>query len=80
MHTDLSRYVHRDAEIMGGELVFVGTRVPVSHLFDHLRVGITLTEFLSDFPSVTLERATGYLEALYRITEAAIEPVVPAHA
>jgi uncharacterized protein (DUF433 family) len=28
-----------DAEIMHGEPCFVGTRVPVSYLFDHLRAG-----------------------------------------
>ena len=31
--------VHTDPEIMGGVPVFVGTRVPVESLFDHLKAG-----------------------------------------
>ncbi|MBI2226080.1 MAG: DUF433 domain-containing protein, partial [Betaproteobacteria bacterium] len=31
--------VHRDPEILGGTLVFVGTRVPVKILFDYLEAG-----------------------------------------
>lgn len=34
--------VHRDPEIMGGELVFVGTRVPLYNLFDYLVAGDSL--------------------------------------
>jgi len=33
---------------------FYGTRVPVRHLFDYLRTGHTLAEFLDDFPGITL--------------------------
>lgn len=39
-------------EIQSGDPVFAGTRVPVSNLFDYLKSGDTLEEFLSDFPSV----------------------------
>jgi len=44
--------VHRDADILGGIPVFVGTRVPVKSLFDYLEGGDTLDEFLTQFPSV----------------------------
>jgi uncharacterized protein (DUF433 family) len=47
---------------MGGEPVFKGTRVPVRSLFDHLRDGISLDEFLDDFPGVTKEQAQGVIE------------------
>lgn len=47
--------VHSDPEIMGGELVFVGTRVPVYNLFDYLEAGDSLDEFLAQFPSVSRE-------------------------
>ena len=54
--------VHSDPEIMGGELVFVGTRVPVYNLFDYLEAGDSLDEFLEQFPSVTRQQAIAALE------------------
>lgn len=54
--------IHSDPEIMGGEPVFVGTRVPLRNLFDFLEAGDSLDEFLDEFPSVTREQATGALE------------------
>jgi len=54
--------VHSDPEIMSGEPVFVGTRVPVRNLLDYLEGGDTLEEFLDDFPSVTREQAIAFLE------------------
>ncbi|HUP44139.1 MAG TPA: DUF433 domain-containing protein [Thermoanaerobaculia bacterium] len=47
---------------MGGEPVFVGTRVPVRSLFGCLEDGLSLDEFLDDFPSVTREQAIAALE------------------
>jgi len=40
-----------DPEIHSGTPVFVGTRVPVKTLFDHLEAGDSLEVFLDDFPS-----------------------------
>ena len=54
--------VHSDPEIMGGELVFVGTRVPVYNLFDYLEAGDSLEEFVEQFPSVNREQAVAALE------------------
>jgi uncharacterized protein (DUF433 family) len=54
--------VHSDPEIMGGEPVFVGTRVPVYNLFDYLEAGDSLDEFLEQFPSVSREQAIAALE------------------
>jgi len=51
-----------DKEIMSGQPVFVGTRIPVDSLFDHLEAGISLDEFLDDFPSVSKQQAIGLLE------------------
>lgn len=56
------KLVHTDPEIMGGEPVFVGTRVPVQSLFDWLEGGDSLDWFLENFPSVTREHATAVLE------------------
>lgn len=51
-----------DPETMGGQAVFTGTRVPVESLFMHLEKGISLNEFLEDFPSVKQEQAIAILE------------------
>ncbi|MCO6490434.1 MAG: DUF433 domain-containing protein [Phaeodactylibacter sp.] len=44
--------ININPDILGGTPVFMGTRVPVETLFDHLENGISITEFLDDFPSV----------------------------
>jgi len=45
------------ADILGGTPVFFNTRVPVKNLFDYLKGGDSLEEFLVDFPSVKKEQA-----------------------
>lgn len=50
-----------DPEILGGTPVFEGTRVPIESLFDHLEAGVSLNEFLDDFPSVGREQAVAVL-------------------
>ena len=54
--------VHSDPEISGGTPVFRGTRVPVQSLFDYLKGGETLDEFLDQFPSVSKEQALATLD------------------
>jgi len=49
-------------EIMSGEPVFAGTRVPVYNLFDYLKAGDSLDKFLASFPSVSREQAIAVLE------------------
>ena len=51
-----------DSQILGGQPVFKGTRVPIESLFSHLEKGISLDDFLGDFPSVTKEQAVKVLE------------------
>lgn len=41
--------VHSDPEIMSGAPVFVGTRVPLRALIDHLEGGDSLGVFLRSF-------------------------------
>ena len=62
--------VHSDPEILGGTPVFVGTRVPVKSLFDHLEAGDSLDVFLESFPSVSREQAVAALELARSMTEA----------
>jgi uncharacterized protein (DUF433 family) len=58
--------VHSDPEILGGVPVFVGTRVPVQILIDHIQGGATLDEFLEDFPSVRRSQAVQFLDQATR--------------
>lgn len=58
----LEEIVHSDPEIVSGEPVFVGTRVPVRNLLDYLEGGESIEAFLEDFPSVSREQAVGFLE------------------
>lgn len=54
--------IHSDPGILGGTPVFVGTRVPIATLIDHLEAGDSIDEFLADFPSVTREQAIAALD------------------
>ena len=57
-----SAQIVSDLEIMGGTPVFIGTRVPVRILFEHLEAGDPLEVFLEDFPSVTRAAAVQVLQ------------------
>lgn len=57
-----SEVIHTDPEILAGEPVFVGTRVPLKNLFDYLEAGDSLEIFLDEFPDVTREQAVAALE------------------
>lgn len=56
------RVINRDPEILGGTLVFAGTRVPVQTLIDYLTWGESLDDFLDGFPSVSREQAEAFLQ------------------
>lgn len=55
-------YISIDKEILGGNPVFKGTRVPVESLFQHLEKGVPLDQFLLDFPSVSKVQAIATIE------------------
>ena len=44
-------------EILGGTPVFSGTRVPVEALLNNLEAGVSIDEFLENFPTVSREQA-----------------------
>ena len=54
---EIKELISIDNEILGGQTVFKGTRLPVESLFDHLETGVSLNVFLEDFPTVTKEQA-----------------------
>ncbi|MDQ3291037.1 MAG: DUF433 domain-containing protein, partial [Bacteroidota bacterium] len=65
--TNINEYIQIDPEVLGGQPVFTGTRVPIETLFMHLENGISLSEFLEDFPSVKKEQAVAVLEIAEKI-------------
>ncbi len=44
-------------EIQDGAPVFSGTRVRIETFFDYMRIGVSMTEFLEEFPSITFDQA-----------------------
>ena len=64
---EIKDVIHFDAGILGGQPVFTGTRVPIETLFDHLEAGVSLDEFLDDFPGVSKEQAVALLDMANRI-------------
>ena len=54
-------------QIQSGEPVFFNTRTPVKILFDYLKAGHPLSEFLEDFPSVTKEQAIQIIEHVEKL-------------
>jgi len=53
--------INIDKDILGGKVVFNGTRVPVESLYDHLNEGVLLNDFLEDFPFVSKYQALALL-------------------
>jgi len=47
---------------LDGEPCFAGRRVPVRALFDYLKAGHPLEEFLDDYPSVSRHHAIAVIE------------------
>jgi uncharacterized protein (DUF433 family) len=58
----MAKSIVRDPEIMGGEPVFRGTRVPFKVLTDYLEGGDSLDDFLEQYPSVSRELAIAAIE------------------
>jgi uncharacterized protein (DUF433 family) len=59
--------------IQSGEPVFTNTRVPLKNLFDYLKAGHFLNDFLADFPSFSKEQAIlvlSHLENLLKFQSA----------
>ncbi len=58
---------------LGAEPCFTGRRVAVKTLFDYLKAGHTLEEFLEDFPSVSRAHAIAVIEAAHKAVALAAE-------
>ncbi len=51
-----------DPEVMGGRLVFRGTRIPVEVLFENLADGMALNDILDAYPGLSRDSAVAAIE------------------
>ncbi len=65
----MEKVIHVDPDILGGTPVFWGTRVPVKNLFDYLKTGETVDDFLKDFESVRRDQVLRVLELSKKLIE-----------
>lgn len=54
--------VERSPDVLSGAWRFRGTRVPVAALFENLRDGATVADFLAWFPGVTQDQVAEVLD------------------
>lgn len=59
-------FISVNPERMSGTACFVGTRVPIKHLWDYLEHSPTLGEFLDDFEGVPREEVMAALRVSYQ--------------
>jgi uncharacterized protein (DUF433 family) len=62
MKRNADSVIVQDPEVLSGEPVFRGTRVPFQALLDYLEAGDTLGQFLEQFPGVSRADAIASLE------------------
>lgn len=60
--TDSLDMLERHPDRVGGAWVFKGTRVPVSALFENLKDGASIDQFLEWFPGVTRAQVEALLD------------------
>ena len=65
----LTDVLSSDPEIVSGAVVFKGTRVPVSAFFENIEGGMSIDEFIDNFP--TVERSQ--VEALLQFAQHDVE-------
>lgn len=61
-------------DVVSGAWVFRGTRVPLRALFENLRDGATIEEFLQWFPGVTRKQVESVLDHEARLLQPAARP------
>ena len=57
----------KDPQVLSGTLVFKGTRVPVENLFDYLKAGDSIDEFIEGFPTVSKKQILSVLKQIQEI-------------
>ena len=61
-HSKLANVIERHPAIVSGEWVFKGTRVPLAALFENLKDGASVDDFLDWFPGVKREQIMTILD------------------
>lgn len=56
------KIVSSSPDVMGGTLVFAGTRVPVQTFIEYIEGGHSIDDFLDGFPSVKRKQLIAFLE------------------
>jgi uncharacterized protein (DUF433 family) len=51
-----------DPDVMGGRLVFLGTRIPIDVLFENLADGMSLREITDAYPGLSYDIAVATIE------------------
>jgi uncharacterized protein (DUF433 family) len=72
----MQRAIVRNQNVLGGEPVFRGTRVPFKILIEYLKDGETLKQFLEQYPSVSREQAIMAIEEAHSSLLSRLERVV----
>ncbi|MCC6328088.1 MAG: DUF433 domain-containing protein [Acidobacteria bacterium] len=60
--SNLSAAIERHPQKLSGAWIFRGTRVPLSALFENLKYGASIDEFLEWFPGVRREQVVAVLD------------------
>lgn len=66
---DWRLYIKSDSEIMGGMPCIAGTRIPVSVVLDNMAAGLSSTEIIDQYPTLTdtgIRAAIAYAAELAR--------------
>ena len=58
----MSSAISINPELLGGTPVFSRTRVPIKILFEYLEDGMSVHEFIEQYPSVSREQAVAVIE------------------
>lgn len=69
----LSAAIERNPQKLSGAWVFRGTRVPLSALFENLKDGASIDEFLDWFPGVRREQVVAVLDHEFAAINAMVE-------
>ena len=65
----MDNFITISPDVQSGTPVFANTRVPIKNLFDYLKGGDSVDEFLDDFPSVERSQILRLLQLLeYTVT------------
>lgn len=65
----ISEAVWQDPGRVSGAVCFRDTRLPVHVLFDYLKAGQPISDFLDDYPGPTIEQVEAVLDACQRLID-----------